>query len=84
MVWPIKWKLSQSLCTWSDSGKGLFNNTAEEKKGAEYWLWIVLLRMVTVENSLQYRTLIGQIGDIFVKLHLSIDNAWSSYAKEQK
>ena len=42
--------------------------------------------MVTVENSLQYRTLIGQIGDIFVKLHffLSIDNAWSSYAKEQK
>ena len=40
--------------------------------------------MVTVENSLQYRTLIGQIGDIFVKLLLSIDNAWSSYAKEQK
>ena len=40
--------------------------------------------MVTVENSLQYRTLIGQIGDIFVKLHLSIDNPWSSYAKEQK
>ena len=40
--------------------------------------------MVTIENSLQYRTLIGQIGDIFVKLHLSVDNAWSSYAKEQK
>lgn len=38
-----------------------FNNTSEWKKGTEYWLWIVLLRTVTIENSLQYRTFIDDI-----------------------
>lgn len=61
-------------------GRAFLTIPLRKKKGTEYWLWIVLLRTVTIENSLQYRTLID---DIFVKLHLSIDNAWSSYAKEQ-
>ena len=65
-------------------GRAFLTIPLRKKKGAEYWLWVVWLRTVTIENSLQYRTLIGQIGDIFVKLHVSIDDAWSSYAKEQK